>query len=351
MIRWAMGAKGVSGAVLALILMAGTGMTLFEYRSTTRSLALESAHRYTAIPTRPDALTATWFGVTALLLRDGEHAIFIDPFFTRPPGRLPLLLNRPIRPDEPAIAAALRRAGVERLDAVLVSHSHFDHAMDAGVVARLTGAALLGSESTANIGRGAGLAEAQLRGVRAGEAITVGRFTLRFLESRHAGASGGKPTGEITAPLAPPARYFDYRLGGTWSILVEHPQGTVLHHGSAGFIPGALRGRRADVVFLGVALVDDLPVYVREVVDAVGARRVVPTHWDDFTRPLDAPLRPLPLAVRLDRFFRWMDRERPALAVQTLAVGEPVALFPAPAVLPAPGETGARADAVAGEMR
>jgi L-ascorbate metabolism protein UlaG (beta-lactamase superfamily) len=31
-------------------------------------------------------------------------------------------------------------------------------------------------------------------------------------------------------------------------------------------------------------------------VRAVGARRVVLTHWDDFFRPLDKPLRALPYA-------------------------------------------------------
>jgi len=31
---------------------------------------------------RAGALTATWLGVTGVLLDDGEHALLIDPFFT-----------------------------------------------------------------------------------------------------------------------------------------------------------------------------------------------------------------------------------------------------------------------------
>lgn len=331
---------GISIAVLLLVLIAA----LAWLRRQAPGLDAYEAHRYQASPV-PGALSATWYGVTALLLRDGEHAIFIDPFFTRPEGLLPLMLNRPIAPDEARIAAALREAGIRRLDAVLVSHSHYDHAMDAGVVARLTGATLLGSASTANIGRGAGLPETQLRVVAAGEDLAYGPFHLRFIASRHAGASGGRPTGEIDAPLRTPARFLDYRLGGTYSILVEHPQGRLLHHGSAGWEPGALRGERAEVVFLGVALVDDLPGYLQETVDAVGARRVVPTHWDDFSRPLDQPLRPFPVIVHLDRFFAGMARLRPELRIETLAVGQPVALFPASA------SSGADASAGDAEMR
>lgn len=286
-----------------------------------------AAHRYAAPPT-PGALTAAWFGVSAVLLSDGEHAVFVDPFFTRPPGMVPMVRNAAIAPDEALIAAWLKKAGVTRLDAVLVSHSHFDHAMDAGIVARLTGARLVGSASTANIGRGAGLRESQITVAASGTPLDLGAFRATFVEGRHAGATGGRPTGDIAAPLAAPARYLDYRQGGTYSILLEHAQGRVLHHGSAGYLPGALEAHRADVVFLGIALLPELETYLAEVVDAVGARRVVPVHWDDFTRPLDRRLLPFPIAVDLDGFFERMRRLRPDLAVQTLDVGTPVALFP-----------------------
>lgn len=322
-IRWSL-------RLLAMVLVAGLagGAATLAWKYHNRpGMAAVEAHRYASPPAGARSLHATWFGTTALLLSDGDHSLFVDPFFTRPAGWLPLILNGRIAPDEDLIERSLRNAGVRNLDAVLVSHSHFDHAMDAAVVARMTGATLVGSASTANIGRGGGVPESHIWTVGNSEPLAFGPFSVHFIPSRHAGATGGRPTGEIGEPLVPPARYLDYRQGGTYSLLIEHPLGTVLVHGSAGFIPGILKDYRAEVVFLGIALIDDLPVYLQEVVNVVEPRRVIPVHWDDFTRPLSEPLRPSFVGVDLPAFFDGMKTLEPRLQVLTLKPGEPVVLF------------------------
>lgn len=86
-------------------------------------------------------------------------------------------------------------------------------------------------------------------------------------------------------------------------MLVHHrPTGQqLLIVGSAGFVPGALAGRRADVAYLGVGQLGLQPQsyiteYWNQTVRMVGARRMVLTHWDDFFRALDKPIRALPYA-------------------------------------------------------
>ncbi len=131
--------------------------------------------------------------------------------------------------------------------------------------------------------------------------MTYGAWTVTLVESEH--CPPDRFPGTIDAPVVPPARAAAYRCGEAWSILLEHAATgrSALVQGSAGFVPGALAGRRAEVAYLGVGQLGIQPEeYLRrywdETVRTVGARRVVLTHWDDFFRPLDRPLRALPYA-------------------------------------------------------
>ncbi len=254
-----------------------------------RALALEVAAPET------EKLRATFLGVSTLLFDDGETAILVDGFFSRPSAFRTIVTR--ITPDVAVIARSLERAGIRELAAVLTVHSHYDHAMDSPDVARRTGALLVGSESTANIGRGAGLTEDSIRVVKDGDRMTFGKLAVTAIRTAH--FPHGMAMGEITAPLIPPARATAYLEGGNYSYLIEHGGHTLLVQGSAGFVPGALRGIAAEVVFLGITGLGSREdeyrdSYWREVVDAVGAKRVIPIHWDDFTLPLDRPLEAMP---------------------------------------------------------
>lgn len=285
--------KGLVAGLAVLLLLAGGWIS---WRITTRP-SLE-AYRSLALPqapAEPGKLRVTFLGVSSLLLDDGETAILTDGFFTRPPN-LRVLFSR-VEPDRDMIAAALQRAGIGQLAAVIAVHSHYDHAMDSPEVARRTGALLIGSESTANIGRGWGLPEDRMRVAADGASYSFGRFTITLLLSRH--FPHPLAMGEIAEPLVPPVHALSYREGGSYSVLVQHDGRRLLIQGSAGFVEGALAGHQADIVFLGIGGLGKQDrtyheTYWREVVVAVKARRVVPIHWDDFTLPLEQPLLAMP---------------------------------------------------------
>lgn len=243
----------------------------------------------------PNGVTAYFLGTSSVLFTDGETGVLADGFVTRP-GLLRVGRGR-IAPDRAIVRAAIDRLGVRELAAVFCAHSHYDHALDAPLWCRETGAELIGSESTANIGRGLGVPESALRVVAEGDTLRYGAFELTFVESVH--SPGDHFPGTVDAPLVPPARAGEWKTGAAYSVLITHPRGRILLHASANFRPGMLAGRHADVVYLGVGVLGkQSPEFVErywdEVVRATGARRVILVHWDDLFTGLDRPLRASP---------------------------------------------------------
>ena len=230
------------------------------------------------LPAAGDQSTVSiaWMGVSTLLVGDGSSALLTDGFFSRP--SLLDVTARKISPSVPRIDEALTRAGITGLDAVLPVHTHYDHALDSAVVAGRTGAVLVGGESAANIARGQGLPEGRIVVAGPGATLSLGSFDVQLIESEH--CPPDRLPGAITEPVVSPAKASAFRCGEVWSTWVHHrPSGRrLLIQGSAGFLPGALDGRRAEVAYLGVGQLgvqpqDYITRYWKEPVGAVGARR------------------------------------------------------------------------------
>src|SRR5690606_27356249 len=232
----------------------------------------------------------------------GQTHVLTDAYFSRI-DKLSSV-TRPMAPDVTRIDAALKASNIEKLDVIPVLHSHFDHVLDSPWVAMRTGADLAGSESSLNVGRGAGMSEQKLKRAIPGEPMRYGKFEIIFLLSDHVPQAEwiDRLTGmneTIDAPLSPPAPIDAWKEAESYTLLLRHPYGDVLIQGSAGFVDGQLDGYQADIAFVssvGLSRQPDgyVPDYVRNTVGATGAKTVVPIHWDDFFVALDADTPALP---------------------------------------------------------
>lgn len=278
-------------------------------------------------------LSVTFFGTSTVLVSDGKNAIMTDGFLSRP-SWLQLVFAK-LESNKEEIDFALGRAKVDKVDAILVAHSHHDHAMDAGLVAQKTNAIVYGSESALNIARGQKTPETQLRLIKTSQPLVAGGFKITAFETPHSPEPIN--VGVIDHPLDGPARLSAYKLGENFSFLLEHRLGNVLIVPSANYKPHVFDGVHAPVVVLGIGLLGKQSAefterYWDEVVRKTGAKLVLPVHWDDFARSLREPLVPLPrvmdnMGVALERLQALAKRDGvtirflPALQAVKLPVG------------------------------
>jgi L-ascorbate metabolism protein UlaG (beta-lactamase superfamily) len=241
-------------------------------------------------------LRATFIGVTTILFDNGIDSVLIDGFFSRPSLFSTIFWN--IQPDEKKVLQCMERAGIDqRLKAVLVAHSHYDHALDAPIVCQQTGATLVGSSSTQMIGKGHGLPDHQMMVVEDGQVLTFGPFRVTIFEGIH--SPGDLSPGDIEEPLHTPCGVNQFKTGKCYSYLIEHHQDRIFVHPSANFIPGKLKEFNASTLFLGVGIVGKQSEefrkdYWEHVVSAIDPKKIIPIHWDNFWRSIDLALSPMP---------------------------------------------------------
>jgi L-ascorbate metabolism protein UlaG (beta-lactamase superfamily) len=234
----------------------------------------------------PAGLDVEWLGVSGYRLSYERHTLYVDPYFSRVPLRS-LLLRRPALPDRQAIERFLP-PDAGKVVGVLVGHTHFDHAVDAPALARRFGCRAYGSASLAALMRlhGAGELAVEVEPYRTYE---LGPFEVSFTPSAHSKLLLGLAVpfaGELTCDhlegLAPSA----YRCGAVWGIRIAVGGAIFYHQGSANLIDDAIRDRDIDVFLAGVAGRNFTKDYWKRILPRLDPRVVVPTHYDNFFKPL-----------------------------------------------------------------
>jgi L-ascorbate metabolism protein UlaG (beta-lactamase superfamily) len=270
---------------------------VFIYLRTRPSGDINKYEEYFVNDTSPadSSVRVTFFGVSTLLIDDGETQLLIDGFFSR--HSMIKFLTSDLESDTSGIDKILKDYNINRLKGIFVTHSHYDHSFDAGYVARKTGSMLYGSTSTLNIGRGADVPESQLKEYQPNKDLTIGEFTIRVVPSKH--SPGGTLEGTITTPLGQPASFKAYPEGGSYDFLISHHGQKMYIKPSPNFIEGALDSLDVDVLFLGIATVMKhdsawANQFYEENVIALNPSLLVPLHWDDFFEPVSDHLVMLP---------------------------------------------------------
>lgn len=218
-------------------------------------------------------ITLDWLGCATFRLAIDDTIVFLDAYMNRVPS---------------APAVGLTAAEVERADFVLVGHSHFDHIAGAEVIAKNTGARIIGSTESCRVMRDQAVPESQLLAAQGGERYRLSaNATVRVLPSLHSciwtrasGRADGVVMGDVglcederaavRASMPPGGASADPELvrqmqahlansvgsrhtGGPLAYLIETPIGSIFYQDTSGCWTSVLGQLRPTVAILAAA--------------------------------------------------------------------------------------------------
>jgi L-ascorbate metabolism protein UlaG (beta-lactamase superfamily) len=236
-------------------------------------------------PAAANAIRVTYLGVNGFQFETAGHAILVDPYFTRV-GFWAGALNEQIESNPNRVRQGLQHAR-SRIDALLVTHAHFDHLLDAPEIMRRTRAQLIAGPTAVHLVESFGIPPNECAAVESGNVKKVGPWTIRVFAARHDRLFGKVPFQCSPELVTRPAKASEWCVGETLAFVIE-AAGKRIYIDSGG-IPGAPPDRRIkniDFAILGVALPDSRDRFA-ETVRQLRPRFIFPSHQDDMFAPIE----------------------------------------------------------------
>lgn len=150
----------------------------------------------------PSSVDITWLSVSNIHLEIGDVRVLIDGYITRIPitalhggGGGYAFSKTLFAPDFPSITRVLNAlGGPGSIDLLLTGHSHFDHSFDTGAWSRMTGARIIGSQTTCLQAQAQDVPRTRCTAVFGGERIALAEgVTMYVVRWNHSGSHERNP--------------------------------------------------------------------------------------------------------------------------------------------------------------
>lgn len=237
-----------------------------------------------------------WTGAAGLELTHEGLVTLIDPYHSRL-GKFDVFFRR-LRPRISVVSGYLEELP-GKLSAIIVGHTHFDHALDIPVFAKRFDGPIIGSSSLQTLMEMHGMS-GRVTVCKGGERIELpGGAAVTMIPSVHGLVAFGRVPypGEINPSERLPLKAGEYRHGAAFILKLEIGGKIFMHVGSANFIQSELEGHRCDILFMCVPGWKRITGYTSRLLQMMKPKIIVPFHYDDFSDPTSlkkqAPTLPL----------------------------------------------------------
>ena len=274
-------------------------------------------------PHLPRGLEIEWLGTSGFRLSYEGTTLLVDPYLTRP-GLLRVASGRRLTPDPALVEQHLGAA-----DAVLVGHTHFDHALDVPMIAARFDCKAYGSRSLAALFEGLGEPERAVE-VEPHRVYEQGPFRFAFVPSLHSKLVLGKRIPydhEISCEHVEHLGARGFGCGQVFGIRIELGGKVLYHHGSCDLIDDEIPRGSVDTLLAGISGRGFTERYVERLFARLEPKLIIPHHYDDFFRPLEDDLS-FSLNVNLSQFIEEASRVSADAAIGTLEPTRPLHIGP-----------------------
>jgi len=231
-----------------------------------------------------------WTGTAGLEFTHEGQVILIDPYHSRP-GKFQVFF-RHVSPKTDVINKYLESL-TGQLSAIIVGHTHFDHALDIPVFAEHFYGPLIGNASLDTLMTMYGKS-GRVTVCKGGERVKLpGGAVVTVIPSTHGLVAFGRAPypGEINPADRLPLKSNEYRHGTVLIPKLEIGGTVFMHMGSANFIESELEGHYCDVLFMCVPGWKKIPGYTTRLLQIVKPKIIVPFHYDDFSAPMSPDMK------------------------------------------------------------